>query len=87
VDRVVKRRGTETVAKAYLDFLYTPEGQTIAAKNFYRPRLAEVAEKFKSQFPEISLVTIDGAFGGWKNAQQIHFAEGGVFDQISSGRR
>lgn len=87
VDRVVKKRGTETVAKAYLDFLYTPEGQTIAAKNFYRPRLAEVAGKFKNQFPEINLVTIDGAFGGWKNAQQVHFAEGGVFDQISSDRR
>ncbi len=87
VDRVVKKRGTEIVAKAYLDFLYTPEGQTIAAKNFYRPRLEEIAGKFKSQFPEINLVTIDGAFGGWKNAQQVHFAEGGVFDQISSDRR
>ena len=87
VDRVVKKRGTETVAKAYLDFLYTPEGQTIAAKNFYRPRLTEVVEKFKTQFPEINLVTIDGAFGGWKNAQHVHFAEGGVFDQISSDRR
>jgi sulfate transport system substrate-binding protein len=87
VDRVVKKRGTESVAKAYLDFLYTPEGQTIAAKNFYRPRLAEVAGKFKSQFPEINLITIDGAFGGWKNAHQVHFAEGGVFDQISSDRR
>lgn len=87
VDRVVQKRGTETVAKAYLDFLYTPEGQTIAAKNYYRPRLAEVAAKFKSQFPEINLVTIDDAYGGWAKAQQIHFAEGGVFDQISASRR
>jgi sulfate transport system substrate-binding protein len=87
VDRVVKKRGTETIARAYLEFLYTPEGQTIAAKNFYRPRLEEVAGKFKNQFPEIKLVTIDGTFGGWKNAQQLHFAEGGVFDQISSDRR
>jgi sulfate transport system substrate-binding protein len=87
VDRVVKKRGTETVAKASLDFLYTLEGQTIAAKNFYRPRLAEVAEKFKTQFPDIKLVTIDGEFGGWKKAQQVHFAEGGVFDQLSADRR
>ena len=87
VDRVVKKRGTEAVAKAYLEFLYTPEGQTIAAKNFYRPRLAEVAEKFKTQFPAINLVTIDGEFGGWRKAHQTHFAEGGVFDQLSADRR
>ena len=82
VDRVVKKRGTEAVAKAYLEYLYSPEGQTIAGKHFYRPRLAEVAAKFKSQFPEIKLVTIDGAFGGWSKAQPLHFSEGGLFDQI-----
>ena len=87
VDRVVKKRGTEAVAKAYLEFLYTPEGQTIAAKNFYRPRLAEVAEKFKSQFPQLQFVTIDEAFGGWTKAQATHFAEGGIFDQISRDNR
>jgi len=82
VDRVVKKRGTEAVAKAYLEYLYTPEGQEIAGKHFYRPRLAEVAAKFKNQFPDIKLVTIDGAFGGWAKAQPLHFGEGGLFDQI-----
>jgi len=81
VDKVAKRHGTADVAKAYLEYLYTPEGQEIAAKNFYRPRLAEVAEKHKSNFPDIKLVTID-FFGGWTKAQATHFAEGGVFDQI-----
>ena len=87
VDRVVKKRGTEEVAKAYLEFLYTREGQTIAAKNYYRPQLPEVAEKFKSQFPQLQLVTIDEAFGGWNKAQATHFAEGGIFDQISRNNR
>ena len=81
VDKSVKRHGTADVAKAYLEYLYTPDGQEIAAKNFYRPRLAEVAEKYKSKFAEIKLVTID-AFGGWTKAQSAHFAEGGTFDQI-----
>ena len=81
VDKSVKRHGTADVAKAYLEYLYTPEGQEIAAKNFYRPRLAEVAEKYKSKFADIKLVTID-AFGGWTKAQSAHFAEGGTFDQI-----
>ena len=80
VDRVVKKRGTEAVAKAYLEFLYTPEGQEIAGKNFYRPRTPEIAAKFK--FPELKLVTIDQAFGGWAKAQSTHFKDGGVFDQI-----
>ena len=87
VDRVVKKRGTEDIAKAYLEFLYTPEGQAIAAKNFYRPRLPEVAEKFKAQFPALKLVTIDEAFGGWAKAHATHFAEGGIFDQISRDNR
>ncbi len=82
VDRVVKKRGTEAVAKAYLEFLYSPEGQTIAGRNFYRPRLPEVAAKFKEQFPELKLVTIDSAFGGWAKAQAAHFNDGGTFDQI-----
>ena len=80
VDRVVKKRGTEAVAKAYLEFLYTPEGQAIAAKNFYRPRQAGVATQHK--FPELKLVTIDEAFGGWAKAQATHFKDGGLFDQI-----
>jgi sulfate transport system substrate-binding protein len=82
VDRVVKKRGTEAVAKAYLEYLYTPEGQEIAGKHFYRPRRVEAAAKFKNQFPDIKLVTIDGAFGGWSKAHRSHFAEGGTFDQI-----
>jgi len=82
VDRVVKKRGTEAAAKAYLEYLYSPEGQNIAGKHFYRPRLAEAAAKFKNQFPEIKLVTIDSAFGGWAKAQPLHFGEGGLFDQI-----
>jgi len=82
VDRVVKKRGTEAVAKAYLEYLYSPEGQTIAGRHFYRPRLAEVAAKYKSRFPDIKLVTVDSAFGGWAKAQPLHFGEGGTFDQI-----
>jgi sulfate transport system substrate-binding protein len=82
VDRVVKKRGTETVAKAYLEYLYSTEGQTIAGRHFYRPRLAEVAAKYKSRFPDIKFVTIDSAFGGWARAQSQHFGEGGTFDQI-----
>ena len=81
VDKVVKKRGTVEVAKAYLEYLYAPEGQEIAAKNFYRPRLAAVADKHKGQFADIKLVTID-QFGGWQKAQTTHFADGGVFDQI-----
>jgi len=82
VDRVVKKRGTEAVAKAYLEYLYTPEGQEIAARNFYRPRLPEVADKYKAKFADVKLVTIDEEFGGWATAQPLHFGEGGVFDQI-----
>jgi sulfate/thiosulfate-binding protein len=81
VDRVVKKHGTETLAKAYLEFLYSPEGQEIAARNFYRPRLPEVAKKH-DQFVQLKLVTIDEAFGGWQKAQPLHFGEGGVFDQV-----
>jgi sulfate/thiosulfate transport system substrate-binding protein len=81
VDRVTKKRGTEAVAKAYLEYLYTPVGQEIAAKNFYRPRLPDVAEKHKNQFADLKLVTID-FFGGWTKAQTTHFADGGLFDQI-----
>jgi sulfate/thiosulfate-binding protein len=82
VDRVAKKRGTAPVAQAYLEYLYTPEGQEIAAKNFYRPRLAAVASKYQSQFPKVSLFTVDEVFGGWKKAHAAHFADGAVFDQI-----
>ena len=82
IDKVVLRRGTRAVAEAYLQFLYSPEGQEIAAKNFYRPRDAAIAEKYAKQFANVELVTI-GHFGGWKLAQQEHFASGGIFDQIT----
>jgi sulfate transport system substrate-binding protein len=84
VDKVVLRRGTRGVAQAYLEFLYTPEGQEIAAQNFYRPRDAAIAAKYASQFAQVELVGIDH-FGGWKMAQKVHFAAGGIFDQITTG--
>jgi sulfate transport system substrate-binding protein len=82
VDRVVNKKGTRQVAEAYLQYLYTPEGQEIAAKNYYRPRLESVAKKYAATFPKIKLVTIDDTFGGWQKAQKTHFADGGFFDQI-----
>jgi sulfate transport system substrate-binding protein len=82
VDRVVKRRGTEAVARAYLEFLYSPEGQEIFARHFYRPRLPEVRSRHSAQFPEITLFTIDEVFGGWQRAHREHFADGAAFDQI-----
>jgi sulfate transport system substrate-binding protein len=82
VDKVAGKHGTKAVAQAYLEYLYTPEGQEIAAKHFYRPRLAAVAAKYDSQFPKVGLVTVDEAFGGWKKAHATHFADGALFDQI-----
>jgi sulfate/thiosulfate transport system substrate-binding protein len=87
VDRVVKRHGTESVAKAYLDFLYSPEGQEIGAKNFYRPRSEAVAQKYAHQFPKLKLFTIDEVFGGWAKAQKTHFDNDGIFDQIELDNR
>ena len=81
VDKVVLRRGTREVATEYLKYLYSPEGQEIIAKNFYRPIDEQVAAKHAGQFPKIKLVTI-ADFGGWAKAQKTHFADGGVFDQI-----
>jgi sulfate transport system substrate-binding protein len=82
VDKIAARHGTAAVAKAYLDFLYSPEGQEIAARNYYRPRSKEVAAKYDSQFPHLALFTVDEVFGGWQKAQKKHFEEGGTFDQI-----
>ncbi len=82
VDKFADKHGTRKVAEAYLEYLYSPEGQEIAAKNFYRPVDAKVAAKYAKQFPKISLFTIDDVFGGWTKAQKEHFADGGVFDQI-----
>jgi len=83
VDKVVEKKGTAEVAKAYLEYLYSPEGQEIAAKNYYRPRLPEVASKYQNTFPKLKLYTIDEEFGGWAKAQKDHFSNGGTFDQIS----
>ncbi len=82
VDKFVKKKGTEAVAKAYLDYLYSDEGQEIAARNFYRPRNETVAAKYVKVFPKLTLLTIDADFGGWTKAQKTHFTDGGVFDQI-----
>ena len=82
VDRIADRRGTRAVAQAYLEFLYTPEGQEIAARHFYRPRLDAVRRKHAARFPDVATFTIDQVFGGWANAQKTHFADGGVFDRI-----
>jgi sulfate/thiosulfate-binding protein len=82
VDKVVDKRGTRKVAQAYLEFLYTPAGQEIVARHFYRPVDDKVATKYAAQFPRIALFTIDEVFGGWEKAQKTHFADGGVFDQI-----
>jgi sulfate transport system substrate-binding protein len=87
IDKVAHRRGTTTIAQAYLDFLYSPEAQEIAAKNYYRPRSKDILSKHGDIFPSLKLVTIDDTFGGWQAAQKKHFSDGGIFDQIyQSGR-
>lgn len=84
VDKVVKKKGTEAVAKAYLEYLYSPAGQDLAGKHFYRPIDPAAATKYADQFAKVELFTIDGAFGGWAKAQKDHFSDGGTFDQIYS---
>jgi sulfate transport system substrate-binding protein len=87
VDKVVSRHGTQAIAQAYLEYLYSPEGQEIAARHYYRPRLDAVAQKYANTFPKVNLFTIDEVFGGWQKAQKTHFNDGGVFDQIQSANR
>jgi sulfate/thiosulfate transport system substrate-binding protein len=82
VDKVVDKKGTRAAAEAYLKFLYSTEGQEIAAKHHYRPRDQKVAAKYASTFATVKLFTVDEAFGGWQQAQKTHFADGGTFDQI-----
>ncbi|MES2697174.1 MAG: sulfate ABC transporter substrate-binding protein [Verrucomicrobiota bacterium] len=82
VDAVVKKKGTQAVATAYLEFLYTEEAQDIIGRNFYRPTSEKALAKYADIFPKIELFTIDAAFGGWARAAQVHFADGGTFDQI-----
>ena len=83
VDKVVDKRGTRKLATAYLEYLYSPEGQTLAGDNYYRPRDPKIAAKYAKQFAPVKLFTIDDTFGGWASAQKTHFADGGIFDQIS----
>ena len=87
VDKVVDKHGTRKVAEAYLNYLYSPEGQDIIGKNFYRPRDQAAAEKYGKQFAPVKLFTIDEVFGGWEKAQKAHFDDGGVFDQIYTGSK
>ena len=82
VDKVADKRKTRAVATAYLEYLYSEQGQEIAAKNYYRPTLESVARKYAQQFPKLNLITVDEVFGGWRKAQKTHFADGGSFDQI-----
>jgi len=87
VDKFVKKRSAEAVAKAYLEYLYSDEGQEIAGRNFYRPRSEKIAAKYANQFTKVNLFTIDEVFGGWQKAQKAHFADGGSFDQIQQATR
>ena len=82
IDKVADKHGTRAVAQGYLEFLYTPEAQAIAARHHYRPIDPQVAARYAAQFPKLALFTIEEAFGGWAKAQKTHFADGGVFDQI-----
>jgi sulfate transport system substrate-binding protein len=82
VDRVANRRGTAAVARAYLEYLYSEEGQEIAARHYYRPRSKKIATRYANQFPKLYLFTINQVFGNWQNAQKTHFADHGIFDQI-----
>jgi sulfate transport system substrate-binding protein len=86
VDRNVDRRGTRAVAQAYLEFLYTEEGQDLAGKHFYRPTSPKAQARYAKQFPKLDLFTIEQAFGGWAQATRQHFAEGGLFDQIYTSK-
>ena len=82
VDKVVDKKRTRDVAQAYLEYLYSPQGQEIAARNYYRPIDPAIVAKYEKNFPKINLFTIDAVFGGWTKAQKTHFADGGVFDKI-----
>ena len=82
MDKFAKKKGNEAVAKAYLEYLYSDEGQDIAGRNFYRPRSEKAAAKHAKVFPKVELFTIDAVFGGWQKAQKTHFNDGGEFDRM-----
>jgi sulfate transport system substrate-binding protein len=87
VTKNAQRKGTEKVAEAYLEYLYTPVGQEIAGKNYYRPVDPVVAAKYRGQFPDIEMFSVDQVFGGWREANRVHFADGGKFDEIYAPSR
>ncbi|HET9485428.1 MAG TPA: sulfate ABC transporter substrate-binding protein [Xanthomonadales bacterium] len=87
VDKVVDRKGTRRVAEAYLQYLYSPEGQDVVGRHHYRPRSPDAAAKYAAKFPPLKLLTIDGDFGGWAKAQATHFSDGALFDQIFQNAR
>lgn len=87
VDKVVDKNGNRNLAVGYLNYLYSPKGQELAAKYYFRPRDAAAAKKYAAQFPKIKTFTIDQVFGGWAKAQQTHFVNGAIFDQIYSDRK
>lgn len=87
VEQVARRKGNEAVARAYLEHLYSEEGQDIAGKHYYRPRSEKAATRYAQVFPKVELFTIDGLFGGWRKAQQVHFSSGGIFDQLQQNHR
>jgi sulfate transport system substrate-binding protein len=82
IDKVVDKKGTRKVATAYLEYLYSPVGQDLAGKHYYRPIDPKAAAKYSNQFSKVKLITIDNTFGGWQKAQKTHFSDGGVFDEI-----
>jgi sulfate transport system substrate-binding protein len=82
VDKVADKHGTREAATAYLQYLYSDEGQDIAARHHYRPSVKAIAEKYADKFPQVTLFTIDETFGGWDKAQKMHFDDGGIFDRI-----
>lgn len=84
VDKVVDKKGTRKVAQAYLEYLWSPAGQELAAQNYLRPRNPETLKKYAAQFPPIQTFTVEQVFGGWRKAMDTHFRDGGVFDQIYS---
>ena len=86
VDKYADKHGTRKLAEAYLAYLYSPEGQEIAARNYYRPREARIGARYSGNFPNLRLFTVDEVFGGWIKAQRVHFADGGTFDRLF-GRR
>ncbi|MFM2060211.1 MAG: hypothetical protein RLY71_4596, partial [Pseudomonadota bacterium] len=86
VDKVVDKKGTRAVAQAYLEYLYSPVGQDLAGQNYYRPTDPKAAAKYAAQFPKVELFRLEELFGSWREAQKVHFSDGGTFDQVFTRR-